>query len=1024
MPFIYDKVIGMPLFSILFPAACLLSATPLKHPQPDHFPAYSLTHYIDENGLPQNSIKNINRDSQGFIWLANEAGLVRYDGKRFQVFSKKEMGTRYARIYTTGRWFPGGELFAVTEGNEEVCLSLNGYKPIFIPRPAFLSDSSLQNRLGRPTILTSIWRAASLNFPVEKQVLIPLSTDSFFVLQRSPHYYTVTLADLQKEHWRLRIHGQKQIASMSFFCYNRALYLYTEKGLFFRVTSSGIVPELWIHDFKQLIWNKGEQQTFILTRGNAVYLLSENGEGKLRADPIFNQLPEHFYIASALYLPEEEILLLGSLTQGLLVCKKKHFRSRYADLPDMQSVFYGIYPFALNKFISAKGYLLESGNRITPLPAGPDSKKTFAVSVAKNRNGFFFINSRHTVSVYTPEGKLQRNIAFPERLRGISSDADGNIWVASNDSGLYFISEEFTSPKRIKLPPRVKPNFIKEAVNGFLFIGSNTGLYIYNKREDAVYQYPHTGKYYIRSIFLSSNDRIYLCTYGDGIVALEKNGLIPLPIDRNGSLRIAHCMLQDKNGRLWISTNQGLLCVPENDVIRYLEKKERYIYYYFGKENGFGSNEFNGGCQPCAIRMPSDEMIFPSMNGLVFFNPDSVVFNFPEKELQINHISVNDTSIGKISDTLSVTRDFKRIEISLTTPLFDPDQNHFVEYTLDSNQVDAWAPVSLSLPLTFTSIPSGYSRLTFRQKRGFGSHYSYRTLVLYKPKAFWEWPAFWPLSVACIAIILFTYLHIRTRYLNERNRQLSEAIETGRMELMATIHSLIETSGQLERKNRFQQWLISSVVHDLRGPLHFIRFYGHIRKDDETATREKFNFLKSVYFSAQKIYAYSENLIQLLRIEQNSDFPAEKTDFLRLVENKKEQFEEQLKWNGVTLVLLSQSERYIYVNTTALSIIIQNLLDNSIKNVREGHVYISLENIGENSVIRIRDEGTGLSPELLDRFNRPEMKELMGEGHSSGVGLWLVHSLVTHTGGSIRFVNGQPSGGLEVTLSWLRSDPA
>lgn len=44
--------------------------------------------YNTENGLPQNSIKDIARDDYGFLWLSTENGIVRFDGKDFIAYDK------------------------------------------------------------------------------------------------------------------------------------------------------------------------------------------------------------------------------------------------------------------------------------------------------------------------------------------------------------------------------------------------------------------------------------------------------------------------------------------------------------------------------------------------------------------------------------------------------------------------------------------------------------------------------------------------------------------------------------------------------------------------------------------------------------------------------------------------------------------------------------------------------------------------------------------------------------------------
>jgi ligand-binding sensor domain-containing protein len=55
-----------------------------------------------ENGLPSNSIQAIFKDSRGYIWIGTEAGLCRYDGTDF-------------RIYTTSDGLPGNRIWSITE---------------------------------------------------------------------------------------------------------------------------------------------------------------------------------------------------------------------------------------------------------------------------------------------------------------------------------------------------------------------------------------------------------------------------------------------------------------------------------------------------------------------------------------------------------------------------------------------------------------------------------------------------------------------------------------------------------------------------------------------------------------------------------------------------------------------------------------------------------------------------------------------------------------------------------------------
>lgn len=42
------------------------------------------------DGLPSNHIYNMVEDDQGFLWIATDAGITRFDGKNFQTFTVKD----------------------------------------------------------------------------------------------------------------------------------------------------------------------------------------------------------------------------------------------------------------------------------------------------------------------------------------------------------------------------------------------------------------------------------------------------------------------------------------------------------------------------------------------------------------------------------------------------------------------------------------------------------------------------------------------------------------------------------------------------------------------------------------------------------------------------------------------------------------------------------------------------------------------------------------------------------------------
>ncbi len=52
---------------------------------------YHFQHYTIEDGLPQNTVHDIIKDSDGWVWFATGNGLARFDGYRFDVYHKPDL---------------------------------------------------------------------------------------------------------------------------------------------------------------------------------------------------------------------------------------------------------------------------------------------------------------------------------------------------------------------------------------------------------------------------------------------------------------------------------------------------------------------------------------------------------------------------------------------------------------------------------------------------------------------------------------------------------------------------------------------------------------------------------------------------------------------------------------------------------------------------------------------------------------------------------------------------------------------
>ena len=103
-----------------------------------------------------------------------------------------------------------------------------------------------------------------------------------------------------------------------------------------------------------------------------------------------------------------------------------------------------------------------------------------------------------------------------------------------------------------------------------------------------------------------------------------------------------------------------------------------------------------------------------------------------------------------------------------------------------------------------------------------------------------------------------------------------------------------------------------------------------------------------------------------------------------------------------------------------LSQVIGNLLDNASKYTRRaGRIFLTIGREGGEVVLRVKDHGVGMAPELL-----PHVFDVFVQGQRSlarsqgglGLGLTLVRRLVELHGGSVGASSPGPGGGSEFTI--------
>jgi two-component system, sensor histidine kinase RegB len=101
-----------------------------------------------------------------------------------------------------------------------------------------------------------------------------------------------------------------------------------------------------------------------------------------------------------------------------------------------------------------------------------------------------------------------------------------------------------------------------------------------------------------------------------------------------------------------------------------------------------------------------------------------------------------------------------------------------------------------------------------------------------------------------------------------------------------------------------------------------------------------------------------------------------------------------------------------------------NLLQNAIE-FAHSEVRVTVRWSDRRISLKIRDDGPGFAPGLLDHLGEPylsggENQGRIGTGEPMGLGVFIAQTLLGRTGAQLSFGNGQ-DGGAEVTIAWSRA---
>ncbi len=1002
--------------------------------------------WSDEQGLASNLTKKIIQDNKGFIWIATDAGLARFDGKNFINISKgfpslyvkdvlqttdgkiiiaTDMGLGYllgeGKNYTYKSIIKGStspadstllypkDLFLDKSNvlwigdNNGICKLENGKFKKYVFPVKYSTDNYLHSFLivedGLGNIFATSWQGYLFRFDKKKDqfVEIPIGINL-------PRFYINQLKILK----------------------DNSIFAATSYGLLkvvldnnFNVINSAIVLPL------------NNCMTFYFDENNCCYIGTGNTgiykweEGTQHATPMpgYNLRTIVNYITG-----DKDKNLWVCSDEGVGLIRKTFFSefvfsniqlnggSAYVRtiLTDEKGVVYFSDQENVYKIVNQNG-----GYNLLPV-YNSNKKRVYTFTITDDK---LWVSNRSGELVYKKGNhtKIFNEKELGGRLAVLDLDKLGNLWgyaelsrkIVKIDNN--FNIEKYDISKFTSIEPILKvinnEIYFLSNVNNFTILKLNQTKNIFEEITVKNKLKINTGLVF-NDVFLLSDktfliaSNIGLLKFKDGVISIESG-------TKDGEILNSKALFKDKTDRIWVGTEHGLLLSVGKE------------FTTFSKNDGLP----NTVVSPRGIVLDNSGKIWvATSSGLAFWQLEDVNINETPAPVIFSMWGNNRENIVK-KDVLNFEGK-TNIKFEYASLIY-PNDVHY-KYKL-TGLMDNWSDLTNLEVQSFINLPAGeYTFSVIGQQPGYlWSDTTKISFVVYPPWYKSDYMIIVYIFLGIVFIILATAIYQKRKYdrLDKQNKELEKIIDEKIADLKEekeiTEKLLLKTeqaNEELERVNKelikaneFKSDILSIAAHDLKNPLGTIISLLQLIKEDNVVDSETATMIDIIHTSSNRMLSLITELLESIIVE-NTKFKLQIkrfsiTDLIQriVLENqiratKKKQIIKIIEIDNIDIYA---DEKWIYE-------IIDNIVSNAVKYSPIGkEIKVTLTDLGEIVQIKIADEGPGFTPEdkelLFVKFQKLSARPT-GDESSTGLGLAIVKELVDLHSGNITVESEQGKG--------------
>jgi signal transduction histidine kinase/DNA-binding response OmpR family regulator len=255
-----------------------------------------------------------------------------------------------------------------------------------------------------------------------------------------------------------------------------------------------------------------------------------------------------------------------------------------------------------------------------------------------------------------------------------------------------------------------------------------------------------------------------------------------------------------------------------------------------------------------------------------------------------------------------------------------------------------------------------------------------------------------------LALIVTIILGGVSFYYMNSNRKIAAKLEKQNIEILDQKNQLIEMSDKAEAAHQAKLNFFTNISHEFRTPLTLI-----LSPLEDLLSNPKLSplykqTLQLVQKNVIRLYRLVNQLMDFRKIELNKmQLHVSNNDLVAFTKEIFDSFQTLAKNKNISFQFFtSEKQLFIWLDVTMIDKVVFNLLSNAFKFTKEnGFIYVNINKINDRAVIKIEDNGIGMSEDSLQHAFDPFFQGEYENYKGTGLGLALSKELIELHKGNI-----------------------